>query len=575
LAIVMNRAVFGLALMVGWGDALIVAAAAGAQSIVPSADAGTVVLPGPAGQSQIQGGTQAGGNLFHQFQQFGLGVGQSATFQVNPSVGNIFSRVTGGNASVINGLLQVTGGNANLFLINPAGVVFGKHARLDLPGSFTATTAEALEFSGQKWLNVNGLNQYGDLTGNVTGYAWLNPTPGGVVNAGDLQVKPGQQVMLSGGTVINTGTIAAPGGKVTIAAVPGEKRVRVTQENQVLSLDLPVAAKPELAMTPINPTQLPQLLAGRDVAEATGIAIAPNGDVELRSGSAPIALQPNQAIVSGDITAPGIAVTGERIDLQETNLNANQTTGGGTIRVGGDFQGQGDLPKAQRVNVDAASQLTADATVQGDGGQVIVWSDDATQFAGQASAKGGTQGGDGGLVETSGKQTLNVDGAQVDASAAQGKAGEWLLDPTNMTIANGGGAVLTGGTLNPAVNSTIAPNTIATALNSGTNVTLSTIGGTGGVGDIALNNSINQTGGGTATLTLTGRRFTRAPGAQINLTSTGRLTFNINTANPEATPPHGVDSERDQCDRNGAGSAPNQPWCRELPGRGRDGFDHD
>ncbi len=207
-----------------------------AQAVVPTGDTGTVLLPGMPSQVLIQGGTQAGGNLFHQFQQFGLSTGQTATFQANPSVGNIFSRVTGGQASVINGLLQVTGGNANLFLINPAGVIFGQNARLDLPGSFTATTAEALEFSAQNWLSVNGLNQYGNLAGNVMGYAWLNGAPNPVVNAGELQVKSGQQVMLSGGMVINTGTIAAPGGKVTIAAVPREKLVRVTQDNQVGSI---------------------------------------------------------------------------------------------------------------------------------------------------------------------------------------------------------------------------------------------------------------------------------------------------------------------------------------------------
>jgi filamentous hemagglutinin family protein len=513
----MNRFSLLLALVAGSGYVLAIAAIVEAQSILPGGDTGTMVVPGDPGQAQIQGGTQAGGNLFHQFQQFGLSAGQTATFQVNPSVGNIFSRVTGGQASLINGLLQVTGGNANLFLINPAGVIFGKDARLDLPGSFTATTAQALEFSGQNWLNVNGTNQYGNLTGNVTGYAWLNHAPNAVVNAGELAVKPGQQVMLSGGTVINTGTIAAPGGKVTIATVPGEKLIRVTQDNQVLSLDLPIATKTELATTPVNPTQLPQLLAGRAVGEATGLTIAPNGDVILRSGQNPIPLQANQAIVAGEITAPKIDVTGDRIDLQAANLKATQANGYGAIRVGGDFQGQGDLPKARQVKVDEASQLTADR------GKIIVWSDDRTQFGGSATAPGGS-------VETSGKQTLNVSGARV-------KARDWLLDPSDVTIANGGPDALVGGTFDPAMPSTIAPGTIEAALDSGTNVTIATSGGMGGNGDITLLDSINQTGGGNAALTLTGRRFDRDPAALINLTSTGNLTVNLNQVAAAAIAP--------------------------------------
>jgi filamentous hemagglutinin family protein len=520
----MNRPYILLALIAWWGYALAFESSGLAQSVVPMGDTGTVVLPGMPSQILIQGGTQTGGNLFHQFQQFGLSTGQTATFQVNPSVGNIFGRVTGGQASVINGLLQVTGGNANLFLINPAGVIFGQNARLDLPGSFTATTAEALEFSAQNWLSVNGLNQYGNLAGNVTGYAWLNSAPNPVVNAGELQVKSGQQVMLSGGMVINTGTIAAPGGKVTIAAVPGEKLIRVTQDNQVLSLDLPVAVKSELSQNAasIRSIQLPQLLAGREVGEATGIAIDPNGVIQLRSGSAPIAIAPAQSIVSGHVTAPTIDVTGERIDLQEANLNALAVDGGGQIRVGGDFQGQGDLPQAQQVNVDATSRLAADAGERGNGGKVIVWSDGATQFAGQASAKGGSLGGNGGAIETSGKQTLDVRGAKVDASAPQGKNGEWRLDPTDINIANAG---------------TITPGTIETALDSGTNVTVSTAGAGVDAGDITLTDSINQTGASTAALTLTGRRLIRPGAATINLNSTGNLTFNINAVNSETVAP--------------------------------------
>ena len=85
--------------------------------------AGTMVNP-QGNQINITGGTQAGGNLFHSFRDFNVNSAQVANFLSSPQIQNILARVNGGNPSLINGLLQVTGGNSNLFLMNPAGIVF-------------------------------------------------------------------------------------------------------------------------------------------------------------------------------------------------------------------------------------------------------------------------------------------------------------------------------------------------------------------------------------------------------------------------------------------------------------------
>jgi filamentous hemagglutinin family protein len=114
-----------------------------AQSITPAQDGtGTITTPN-GNQIDITGGTLSGdnSNLFHSFSQFGLSAEQTANFVSNPNINNILGRVTGGNASVINGLIQVTGGNSNLYLVNPAGIIFGGNAQLNVPASFTATTA--------------------------------------------------------------------------------------------------------------------------------------------------------------------------------------------------------------------------------------------------------------------------------------------------------------------------------------------------------------------------------------------------------------------------------------------------
>jgi filamentous hemagglutinin family protein len=224
----------------------------------------------------ITGGTQASSNLFHSFQQFGLDVGQIANFSTNPAIQNILGRVTGGDASVIYGQIQVTGSNANLYLMNPAGIVFGANASLNVPGSFTATTANGIGI-GNHWFNATGPNNYAALAGTPNQFAFTTPQPGAIVNAGNLTVGQGQSITLLGGTVINTGTIAAPGGTVAIAAVPGEKLVRITQEGSLLSLDLPTATREALNPNTVRPLSLPALLTGGNLSDASGLVVESNG----------------------------------------------------------------------------------------------------------------------------------------------------------------------------------------------------------------------------------------------------------------------------------------------------------
>ncbi|HBB31712.1 MAG TPA: hypothetical protein DC064_07925, partial [Cyanobacteria bacterium UBA9273] len=128
-----------------------------AQSIVPATDGTGTVVTTNGGSLDISGGTLSGdgANLFHSFDQFGLSSGEIANFLSNPQIQNILGRVVGGDPSIINGLIQVTGGNSNLFLMNPAGIVFGLGASLNVPAAFTATTANGIGF-GDNWFNAFG-----------------------------------------------------------------------------------------------------------------------------------------------------------------------------------------------------------------------------------------------------------------------------------------------------------------------------------------------------------------------------------------------------------------------------------
>jgi filamentous hemagglutinin family protein len=411
-----------------------------AQSITPATDGtGTQVVPNGS-VYDITGGTQSGdgANLFHSFQQFGLTPAEVANFIADPAVQNILARVTGGNVSVIDGLLQVSGSDANLYLINPAGILFGPNAVLNLDGSFTATSASAVGF-GENWLQAIGDADYARLTGNPTGLAF-GDNAAALINAGNLAVPSGETLALVGGSVINTGTLTAPGGQIVVMAVPGENLVRITPEGARLSLELatlPEAALPETS-SGLTPLDIPSLLraGGEDVA--TGLTVNEDGTVSLTGSERPLPTTPGSTIASGNIDASGatggtVYILGELVGVVDANVDAAGEAGGGTILVGGDYQGQGPVPNARRTYIDADSTLAADAVETGDGGTVIAWADEATQFAGLITAQGGSATGDGGFVEVSGRETLDFQG-YVDTSAPNGDLGTLLLDPASIVI---------------------------------------------------------------------------------------------------------------------------------------------
>ncbi|GAB4459666.1 MAG: hypothetical protein OHK0037_05510 [Elainellaceae cyanobacterium] len=392
----------------------------------------------------ISGGRRSrdGRNLFHTFRQFGLSQGEIANFLSTREVRNILARVNGGSASRIDGILRVSGSNANLYLMNPSGVIFGRNARLDLAGSFTATTASGIGFA-DGWFSALGDADYDALIGNPQNFAFAMAQPGAIVNAGDLAVAPGNSLTLLGGAVANTGTLSAPEGTVTLASVPGQNRVRISQAGSLLSLEIqPSAFRNGPDPLPFTPASLPALLTGGDATNATGLTVNPDGTVSLTGSGLALPSDSGTTIASGRITASSpsgtggaVNVLGDRLALVNADINTSGATGGGQIQVGGGYQGRGSVPNARRTYVSTDSSLNADAIATGSGGQVVIWSDEATAFSGTVSSRGGSQSGNGGLVEISGKLSLGFDGT-VDASAPNGQAGTLLLDPFDITISN-------------------------------------------------------------------------------------------------------------------------------------------
>ncbi|OKH33702.1 hypothetical protein NIES2119_22540 [[Phormidium ambiguum] IAM M-71] len=412
-----------------------------AQPIVPAND-GTNTIVNPQGNRfDITGGQRSsdGANLFHTFSKFGLDNQQIANFLSQPNIRNILARINGGEISYINGLIQITGGNSNLFLMNPSGIVFGGNARLNVPAAFTATTANGIGF-GNNWFNATGNNNYAALVGDPNAFAFTMQQPGSIINSGDLAVGLGQDLNLLAGTIINTGTLTATQGNVTVTAVPGTSLVRLSQPGFLLNLEIqPIAnsvTQPNDFNLPI--ATLPQMLTGGNGSNATGVTVNSDGSIELTGSGIRIPNEGNTAIVSGKIDASGetggnINILGDKVGVINANINALGTKDGGNIRIGGDYKGQGNLPNASRVLISNDTIINANSTTAGNGGKVIIWSDKATAFHGKVSAKGGDNSGDGGFIEISSADVLIFNG-DVDTSAPNGKTGTFLLDPSSLNI---------------------------------------------------------------------------------------------------------------------------------------------
>ncbi|WP_446335460.1 CHAT domain-containing protein [Coleofasciculus sp. G1-WW12-02] len=384
-----------------------------AQSITQAEDGTGTVVTINGNQYDIFGGSLSGdgANLFHSLQEFELSANEIANFLSTPNIQNILGRVVGGNASMIDGLIQVTGGNANLFLINPAGIVFGVNSRLNVMGDFTATTATGIGFEDNGWFNAFGDNNYETLIGNPSQFAFDLAQSGSIVNEGNLAVGEGQTLTLLGGSVTNQGELTAPGGNINIAAVAGENLVRVSQPGHLLSLEFVPPQDGEGGVIPVQPLDLAVLLTG------TEGQVNNQGQVSVDSPDAgEVNLAGTVVYNQGQITADG--ENGGRIQIETKNLlDSGILSASGSDGQGGEIQIDytGTL-------IQTASALTS-ATGTHQGGEIGVYGGEETQLT--TSGRFDATGEVGGSVHLFG-QDVRLLAADVDVSGNSG-GGEILV----------------------------------------------------------------------------------------------------------------------------------------------------
>ncbi|WP_169249265.1 filamentous hemagglutinin N-terminal domain-containing protein [Candidatus Competibacter phosphatis] len=192
-------------------------------------------LPGPNYQIPADLGQQVGGNLFHSFGQFSIDTGESATFSGPNSVNNIIGRVTGGEASFIDGMIRSTIPGANLYLLNPAGLLFGENATLDVSGSVHVSTADYLRLGDGGRFDAHTPGNSVLTVAPVAAFGFLDPPAPITVNGGFLRVPDGQTLSLIGGDItLNNATLYAPAGRIDLATVGSAGEVLPTDHDLVM-----------------------------------------------------------------------------------------------------------------------------------------------------------------------------------------------------------------------------------------------------------------------------------------------------------------------------------------------------
>ncbi|WP_019506934.1 filamentous hemagglutinin N-terminal domain-containing protein [Pleurocapsa sp. PCC 7319] len=447
----------------------------------------------------IQDGDRAGNNLFHSFQDFSVPNGGEAFFDNDANIANILSRVTGGNISNIDGLIRANG-SANLFLINPAGIIFGQDARLDLGGSFYGSSASSILFEDGIEFSATDSENPPLLTINAPLGLGLEDNPGQIINRSlgqnsnqevvGLEVAPGNNLALIGGNInFETGLATARGGNIKLGGLSEAGTVDINPDG---SLSFPDGV-----------TKADVNLSNFSVVNATGTG---GGSVSVNAGNLNLAAgEFGSSFIIAGIRAESISAEAQAGDVtidvaEKITLNdsfiTNQVDSGGVGNSGRIVINTGSIEAINGGQVDASTfgrgdagivALTATGDITFDGEDLEGFQSGAT-----STVTSGAEGNAGGVTIRTNNLTLRA-GGRVDASTfGRGNAGSVNITATgditfdgedSEGIPSGATSQVTSGAVGNAGGVTIRTNNLT--LSAGGRADASTFG-RGNAGTVAL-----------------------------------------------------------------------------------------
>jgi filamentous hemagglutinin family protein len=475
---------------------------------------------------------QQSSNLILNWSSFNVGSNETVRF-VQPSTTSIaLNNILSQSPSQIFGHIDA---NGRVVLINPNGILFGRTAQLNV-GSLIASSLE--------------LKQFDPTTGHLS-FQSLSGHPGAIDNEGSITAGPGGSVALLGGTVLNNGLVVADYGTVAMGAgnvatldFYGGGLLRLQVSGDVKSNSTGAAAVQNNGQIQANGGQVVLTAAATQDVFASAVnntGVIRANRVENVGGAIELSGPDGVVANSGTLDASGkgagstggtVKVTGQDVGLfGGSTINASGPAGGGTVLVGGGFHGaDSSVQDASHTYVDASATINADATTDGSGGNVAVWSNDATRYYGNISARGAGQGA-GGYTEVSGKAYLDYEGL-VDLQAPSGKLGTLLLDPAEITIeagANGTDTNITTSGPGPFADTSSGASSVLVAGTINNQLATADVTVTTSTGDIVISNTAGAVVLGPATAN--GSKLTLNSAAGISwdagwsYTNNGQLTL--------------------------------------------------
>lgn len=415
-------------------------------------------------------GEQVGSNLFHSFERFGIGPAEVATFTgPDPidgpqTVSNVIGRVTGGSSSEIDGTLRSTIPGADLYLMNPAGVMFGPDASLDVQGSFHATTADYLRIGDR--FSARDTQAPPVLTSAPPeAFGFLGDAPAPLTVSGSfLQVPDGKTLAVIGGPVaIDAGYLAAFGGQLVLVGTSSAGEVPRSD-----SPDLPPGAR----LAPIELTGGAALdvsgagagsisLRAAELASTGSFIFAlteAHGDgrvVDLQAGSVRIRGEGSgvfaQTLEESGGAGADLAIRADRLELRDGAVIDASALGSGP---GGDVS-----VTAERIEIGPGSAIQAAVVGTGSGGDVVLQAGDllihregAATFTGVSTQSQGS--GKGGDIHIGAGSLAVRGGAQLTASAFGSGAGGDVSVSADSILLSGDGIARTGIRANADLHST-------------------------------------------------------------------------------------------------------------------------
>ena len=473
--------------------------------IQPSASSAVLNRVTSSSPSQLLGSLQANGQVY-LMNQNGIFVGQGAvinassflatTAEANPSSfmrGEALSMVAASDAGIRNeGTIRANGGSIHLLSKHVENI-----GKLEAPQGTVGLYAGSRFYLEQ---DTGGpIRVRIDMDPSTSGSrAGIGVDQQGIIRAARVNLEANGNIyalaIQQSGLVEATGFITRQDGTVVLSA-PGGK---ILQSGTMLAKNSDGSG----GQMELRGAEVELDLGSILTASGSGVGSG-GGAITIDSeGTSLVRGQLDVSSVSGQ--GGRLVVTGQRVGFLEGKMSASGGAGGGEVLLGGDYQGKNaEVKNAQVTVMGMDAEIVADAMVNGDGGKIILWSDEYTGFYGELFARGGTEGGNGGLVETSSKNNLQAMGL-VNASALKGNSGLWLLDPRNVTIASATtGGSFTGGVFVPTADSaTVSATTIVSTLDGGTDVQITT-GSTGSqAGNITVTDAVVTASSANTSLTL-------------------------------------------------------------------------